>query len=213
MWTMCIVAFFSIVLWEVLPLRKWYYTFKIRRLGAVTRVKLFYLLKIIRRYERLLWIAIDFTAFYFLFLWRQGMAFGKVVSFLLFALDWLWHLVVIALEETVRFLFFVTPFQRDMMSNEQFCRMFIFCTIYAGLESLISLFGAFVTGEKHKLLKTLVTIVLFISMLNILYYICTFIIQISWPFPILGFIAAFVASVILWLLCLIPYITIVNALG
>ena len=199
------VAAATILLWEIFPLRKWFFYIKSVGIGTAARVKLFYIFKVIGKYGTLFRMIADFFAFYCIFLWNHGIVAEKVRTYTGIAFRFLRSQSIEWFYRLLDFTILLLPFWRELLENNRFHYAFSACTVCTVLCTAASAFLAWSTSSKHFILRGAAVVLLFLGMINAVYFACRYIILIPFYYKLLAIIASVAASIIIWVIALLPF--------
>lgn len=215
MWNYITITIITVLMWEILPIRKWFYLFKGSLSGKTIRVKLFYIKEIIQKHIAIIRFIVHFALFYFIFEWNNEFIKQKILAVVKKIINKLLKFkptITAIMKKFINVFILVTPFRHGKIVSENFKYAFIICTICAFVGFLAYLFIVMNTMKKHKIVSVLVSIISFVIMWNVMYYACRIVSKIPIFYKVLALLAIIILSIITWIIIAIPFFYIIDTL-
>lgn len=215
MWNYIIIIIIAVLVWEIFPIRKWFYLFKGSLSGKTIRVKLFYIKKIIQKHITVIRFIVHFAFFYFMFEWNNGFIKQKIIAVVMEIIDKLSTFkpkIIAIIKKGISVFILVTPFRHGKIISHNFKYAFIICTICVFIGFVSYIFIVLNTMKKNKIIGVLVSIISSIIIWNLMYYICCIVIKISIFYKVLALLVIIISSIIIWIVIAIPFFYILDIL-
>lgn len=200
-------------LWNLSSIRKWIYCSRSKMIGKFSRFKLIVKSKFIEKHRTLLQFIVDFSVFWFIFMWRGGVVLQLLLDFIQplrdAALTWSeenapWNMQ--DLSEILIVFLYLSPYGRPNAIRAQFRFALHICTVCTAICLVLYFVLASDTGKQRRNFKMLIAFLSGIVTWYAGYGVCGFIEKIPFFYHVLAFIAALVANIAIFFVVLIIWV-------
>lgn len=196
-----ILFIIAIFLWEITPLRRYYLLMKGKSIGAKTRMKIHLQVGLFRKFRWIFRTAFDFSLFWMIFEWKDGVILGYIKVWWNDCLQWLQtvkEIWITLLGRGGAFLIYLTPFGRRLASNPSIRYCLIVGTICVGIAFIIYIIS--LKDEVGNVANFIFSSIGAMCMWYACYGISLLVAKIPIYFQVLAAIAMILASIVLFLI-------------
>ena len=197
MWKFLILIFGFVFLFKFVlkftPLKKWYYLNKGYAIGKLTRLKIFFGLKTMKRIRTVLQLLLDFVMFWFVFEWKKGLVKKRLKKYVATIATISKKYVFIAIDA----LIYLSPFGRTIVEDDKFCYALNVCTACTLFLFIFCVIGVFCDDFRYKIIKIVFLIIIHFSMWYVGFFSCYIIVQIPVYYKVLALLASIIINIII----------------